>query len=214
MERIKFTTSFPRDFHPDIVAALDESDNLCNWIHLPVQSGSNRILKSMRRGYTRENYLDRIERIRTATRPMSITTDIIVGFPGESDSDFEDTLSLVQACQYDSLYAFKYSVRPGTPAAALGNDVTEEVKGSRLASLLEVQKNLQRSIFESYVGRIVKVLVEGTSAKCDHDLTGHTTCHKVVNFRADRSEVGKVLEIMITEAKENSLYGSVSSELR
>jgi tRNA-2-methylthio-N6-dimethylallyladenosine synthase len=214
MERIKFTTSFPRDFHPDIVAAMDESDNLCNWIHLPVQSGSNRVLKSMRRGYTRENYLERIERIRSAKRQMSITTDIIVGFPGETDSNFDETLSLVQACQYDSLYAFKYSIRPGTPAAALGNDVTEDAKGARLASLLEVQKHLQRPIFESYVGRIVKVLVEGKSAKCDEDLTGHTTCHKVVNFRADREKVGKVLEVIITEAKENSLYGSVSSELR
>jgi tRNA-2-methylthio-N6-dimethylallyladenosine synthase len=168
----------------------------------------------MRRGYTRENYLDRIERIRSAKRRMSITTDIIVGFPGETEFDFDETMSLVQVCQYDSLYAFKYSVRPGTPAAALGSDVSEDVKASRLATLLEAQKCLQRSIFESYVGRKVKVLVEGISAKCDQDLTGHTTCQKVVNFRADHSEMGKVVEVVITEAKENSLYGSVSSELR
>jgi tRNA-2-methylthio-N6-dimethylallyladenosine synthase len=126
MERIKFTTSFPRDFHPDIVSALEEHPNLCDWIHLPVQSGSDRILKAMRRGHTADDYLRRVDAIRNSQRRLSLTSDIIVGFPGESEADFEQTMRLVRTCEYDGLYIFKYSKRAGTPAASLA-----DVTGSR-----------------------------------------------------------------------------------
>src|SRR6185436_3227538 len=116
MPRIKFTTSFPRDFHPDIVAAIEANENLCDWVHLPVQSGSDRILKRMRRGHKRADYLESIDRIKNSRRRLSLTSDIIIGFPGETDADFRQTLELVEQCRYDGLYLFKYSKRPGTPA--------------------------------------------------------------------------------------------------
>lgn len=209
VERIKFTTSFPRDFHPDIVAALEESDNLCDWVHLPVQSGSDGVLKAMRRGYNVRSYLERISNIKNARKRLSLTTDIIVGFPGETDQDFKATLSLVQQCQFDSLYAFKYSMRTGTPAASLTDIVPEDLKTERLLELNTVQKSIQGKIQAGYVGKIVKVLVEGTSAKRLSDMTGHSTCNKVVNFPGDPSLLGNVVNIEVTAARENSLYGMV-----
>src|SRR5216684_3197645 len=131
MERIKFTTSFPRDFHPDIVTAIEENENLCDWIHLPAQSGSDRVLKAMRRGHTRDDYLRRIETIKRARRRLSLTSDIIVGFPGETESDLEDTMKLVADCEYDGLYIFKYSERPGTPAARIPDNVSRQEKTAR-----------------------------------------------------------------------------------
>src|SRR5256885_1973492 len=153
MERIKFTTSFPRDFHPDIVAAIDEHDNLCEWIHLPAQSGSDRVLRAMRRGHTASDYLKRIDAIRNARRNMSITSDIIVGFPGETAADFRETVELVERVGgYDGLYIFKYSERPGTPAAKLFDDVTREEKSARFMELETTQRNFQRKIYQRYVG--------------------------------------------------------------
>jgi tRNA-2-methylthio-N6-dimethylallyladenosine synthase len=207
MERIKFTTSFPRDFHPDIVAALDENENLCDWVHLPVQSGSNRVLRAMRRGYKREDYLRRVEAIKTARRRLALTSDIIVGFPGETSEDFDETMTLVEQCQYDSLYIFKYSERPGTPAANLVDDVSKQEKAARFQALELLQKKIQRRIYEDYVGRSVSVLVEGESAKSCFDMTGHSTCHKVVNFPGDFSLTGRQVSVHITAAKANSLYG-------
>src|SRR5207253_5250641 len=139
MERIKFTTSFPRDFHPDIVAAIDEHDNLCEWIHLPVQSGSDRVLRMMRRGHTASDYLKRIAAIKNARRRIAITSDIIVGFPGESEADFRDTIRLIEQVGYDGLYIFKYSERPGTPAARLEDNVSKNEKGRRFMELEETQ---------------------------------------------------------------------------
>src|SRR6266702_1364126 len=151
IERIKFTTSFPRDFHPDIVAAIDEYDNLCEWIHLPVQSGSDRVLRMMRRGHTASDYLKRIEAIKNARRRIAITSDIIVGFPGETDADFRDTMRLVEQVGYDGLYILKYSERPGTPAAKLDDDVSREEKSARFLELEELQQGLQRKVYQSYV---------------------------------------------------------------
>ncbi len=207
VERIKFTTSFPRDFHEDIVAAICEQENLCDWVHLPVQSGSDRVLRRMRRGYTAGDYLSRVERIKSASRRISLTTDIIVGFPGETRSDFEETLRLLENCMYDSLYIFKYSERPGTPASRLPDDVSVEEKRERFLQLESLQRSIQAGIYDRYVGQKVKVLVEGESAKSSNDLTGHTTCHKVVNFPGKSALKGKVVEVLITEAKVNSLYG-------
>ncbi|HEY3103630.1 MAG TPA: tRNA (N6-isopentenyl adenosine(37)-C2)-methylthiotransferase MiaB [Pyrinomonadaceae bacterium] len=207
MERIKFTTSFPRDFHPDIVTAIDENENLCNWVHLPVQSGSDRILRAMRRGHTAADYLRRIESIKNAQRQIAITSDIIVGFPGETEQDFRDTMTLVSNVRYDGLYIFKYSERPGTPAAKLNDDVAKAEKTARFLELEELQKQQQKTIYESYVGREINVLAESVSAKSESDLTGHTTCHKVVNFPGHSVKLGEVATVRVTDVKQNSLYG-------
>jgi tRNA-2-methylthio-N6-dimethylallyladenosine synthase len=207
MERIKFTTSFPRDFHADIVAAIDEHENLCDWIHLPVQSGSDRILRAMRRGYKIDDYLRRIDVIKNARRKLSLTSDIIIGFPGETISEFEETIQLVEKCQYDGLYIFKYSERLGTPAANLADDVTKEEKGARFKALEAVQGDIQRRIYANYVGREVKVLVERESTKSKADMMGHSTCNKVVNFPGRPHLQGHLVNVRITEAKVNSLYG-------
>lgn len=209
MERIKFTTSFPRDFHIDIVAALDEHENLCDWVHLPVQSGSNRVLRAMRRGYKAEDYLKLVEVIKNSRRRLSLTSDIIVGFPGETSEEFEKTLSLVEQCQYDGLYIFKYSERPGTPAANLSDDVTGADKASRFLALELLQKKIQGRVYREYLGREVSVLVEGESAKSHLDMTGHSTCHKVVNFPGGNSLLGQEVKVRVTAAKANSLYGSL-----
>jgi tRNA-2-methylthio-N6-dimethylallyladenosine synthase len=210
MERIKFTTSFPRDFHADIVAALDEHENLCDWVHLPVQSGNDRILRAMRRGYKAADYLRRVEEIKSARRRLALTSDIIVGFPGESAEEFEDTMSLVERCQYDGLYIFKYSERKGTPAASLPDDVSDEEKKARFLALERLQRRIQSRIYQDYIGREVEVLVEGESAKSAQDMTGHSTCQKVVNFPGTLALKGSTVRVRITEAKTNSLYGEIS----
>jgi tRNA-2-methylthio-N6-dimethylallyladenosine synthase len=207
LPRIKYTTSFPRDFHPDIVKAMDEHENLCDWIHLPVQSGSDRILRAMRRGYKVGDYMARVDAIKSARRRYALTSDIIIGFPGETVEDFKDTLRLVEQCQFDSLYIFKYSERPGTPAAKLINDVSDNEKRMRFKELEELQKQIQAEIFDSYMGREVSVLVEGESVRVDTDMTGHSTCNKVVNFPGDVSLIGRVISVRVTAAKAHSLYG-------
>ena len=213
MERIKFTTSFPRDFHPDIVAAIDEHHNLCEWVHLPVQSGSDRVLRAMRRGHTASDYLHRIAAIKNARRRMAITSDIIVGFPGETEADFRETLKLVGQVGYDALFIFKYSERQGTPAARLDDDVSRSEKTARFLELEEMQQQLQQNIYQRYIGRELKVLVERTSSKSDQDLSGHSTCHKVVNFPGASALPGEVVSVRVTEAKPNSLYGQVTSAI-
>src|ERR1700754_1450794 len=208
MPRIKFTTSFPRDFHPDIVTAIEENPSLCDWIHLPVQSGSDRVLKLMRRGHTRNDYRERIERIKNSRRRLALTSDIIVGFPGETDEDFRQTLELVQQCEYDSLYIFKYSKRAGTPAANFTDNVPEQDKKARFLALEEVQRKNQNRIYQAYIGRTLQVLVEKQSTRSESDLSGHSTCNKVVNFAGDRSLEGELVDVLVTAAKTNSLYGA------
>jgi tRNA-2-methylthio-N6-dimethylallyladenosine synthase len=207
MPRIKFTTSFPRDFHPDIVSAIEQNPNLCDWVHLPVQSGSDRVLKLMRRGHKRDDYLERINRIKNSSRRLALTSDIIVGFPGETDDDFRQTIELVEACEYDSLYIFKYSRRPGTPASNFDDNVSEKEKTDRFLELEKVQRRTQDRIYRSYVGRTLSVLAEKQSSRSESDLSGHSTCHKVVNFTGDRSLEGEIVDVLVTGAKTNSLYG-------
>ena len=151
IERIKFNTSFPRDFHADIVTALNEHDNLCNWVHLPVQSGSNNILKAMRRGHTVENYLEKIDNIKNSPRRLSLTTDIIIGFPNETAADFRETLKMADYCKFDAAYIFKYSPRPGTPAFGMEDNVSGEEKTRRFLELEELVRANQCSIFGEYV---------------------------------------------------------------
>jgi tRNA-2-methylthio-N6-dimethylallyladenosine synthase len=207
--RIKFTTSFPRDFHADIVAAMDEHENLCNWIHLPVQSGSDRVLRAMRRGYTVGDYLKRIDYIKNAMRSYALTSDVIIGFPGETDEDFEATVNLIERCQYDGLYIFKYSNRPQTPAAKLTDEVSDETKTIRFKRLEAVQRKIQAKIFIDYLGRDLEVLVERTSARSKGDLTGHSTCNKVINFPGDIALVGSTVSVRVTSVKTHSLYGEM-----
>ncbi|HEY0427855.1 MAG TPA: tRNA (N6-isopentenyl adenosine(37)-C2)-methylthiotransferase MiaB [Pyrinomonadaceae bacterium] len=209
MERIKFTTSFPRDFHTDIVDAIDENENLCNWVHLPVQSGSNQILKAMRRGHTIESYMEKIDKIKASPRKLSLSTDIIIGFPGETIKDFEDTKKIVEYCQFDSAYIFKYSPRPGTPAAALDDDVSREEKTDRFLELERVQRYHQNKVSQTYLGETVKVLVEKKAVKGETEFSGHSSCQKVVNFKADSELLGKIVDVRITECKSNTLFGVI-----
>lgn len=215
MRRIKFTTSFPRDFHKDIVTALDEHENLCNWVHLPVQSGSDRVLRLMRRGYKVADYMERVEAVKAAQRGrIALTSDIIIGYPGETAEDFRQTLSLVEQCQYDGLYIFKYSERNGTPAAKQLDDVSREEKSARFIRLEKLQRRIQEKIYRSYVNTNVEVLVERVSARRADDVTGHTTCNKIINFNSESNDVtallGKVIPVTVTEAKPNSLYGRIA----
>lgn len=209
MERIKFTTSFPRDFHPDIVSAIEEYSNLCDWVHLPVQSGSDEILKAMRRGHNSADYLRRVETIKNSRRRLALTSDIIVGFPGETNEDFERTMKLVEKCEYDALFIFKYSQRRGTPAAQLPDTVTEEQKKVRFLELEARHRELQQGIYNRYIGRQVSVLVEKESTRSASDMMGHSTCHKVVNFNGGATWPGDVVNVRITESKVNSLYGQL-----
>jgi len=209
IERVKFTTSFPRDFKPDIVDAIEEHENLCNWVHLPVQSGSDRVLKAMRRLHTVDSYKKKIDRIRSSRKDISLTTDIIVGFPGETEEDFQNTAELVEYCGYDSAYIFKYSPRPGTPAFEMADNVSESEKTSRFIELDRVQRNVQNRRLQRYIGKKLKVLAERESTKSTSDISGHSTCHKVVNFRGARDMIGSVQDVRIVEVKSNSLYGEV-----
>ena len=209
IERIKFTTSFPRDFHTDIVDAIEEYENLCNWVHLPVQSGSDRVLKAMKRGHTIDRYLKQIDRLRSSHRDIAITTDIIVGFPGETEADFLDTVRMVEYSGFDMAYIFKYSPRPGTPAFEMDDDVTPAEKTLRFLELEKAQKSSQHKRLERYLNKVLKVLVEGSSARTAESLTGHSTCHKVVNFAGPKSLLGKIVDVRITEVKANSLFGEV-----
>ncbi|HEY7784328.1 MAG TPA: MiaB/RimO family radical SAM methylthiotransferase, partial [Pyrinomonadaceae bacterium] len=212
LERIKFTTSFPRDFHPDIVAAIEEFPNLCNWIHLPVQSGSDRVLQAMRRGHTAADYLRKIETIKNSSRRLALTSDIIVGFPGEKAGDFEQTLKLVEQCEYDGLYIFKYSQRSGTPAAKMNDDVSTIEKRDRFLALESLQRKTQNEIYQEYVGQQVSVLVERPSTRSEADMTGHSTCNKVINFKGDRNIEGQIVDVVVTTAKPNSLYGQLVNQ--
>ncbi|MEO7672967.1 MAG: tRNA (N6-isopentenyl adenosine(37)-C2)-methylthiotransferase MiaB [Pyrinomonadaceae bacterium] len=210
IERIKFNTSFPRDFHPDIVDAINENENLCNWVHLPVQSGSDRILRSMKRGHSIENYLKKIDNLKASAREISLTTDIIVGFPGETRQDFEDTVRAVEYTKYDAAYIFKYSPRPGTPAFEMTDDVSSDEKTERFRELEAIQKRSQAATQERYLGRCVKVLVEKRSSFSTTQVSGHSTCHKVVNFVAPDTLLGQIVDVKITEIKANSLFGTLN----
>ena len=208
LRRVRFTTSHPRDFHPEIVEAIATHPVLCDHVHLPVQSGSNRILSRMLRDYTREEYLEKIDCIRNAGRAISISTDLIVGFPGETREDFEQTLSLVDEVGYDSAFSFKYSPRPKTGALGLGDPVGDEEKRLRLGILQDRQRAIQLQRNDTLIGQTFEVLVEGRQ-KREGQLTGHTSSHRVVNFLGDADWLGHYVDVRITSAGPNSLVGEV-----
>ncbi len=209
IRRVRFTTSHPRDFVKDIVDAIDESSTLCNHVHLPVQSGSTRMLDAMQRLYTREEYMRRIAWMKAATRPIAITTDVIVGFPGESEADFEATLGLIDEVEYDSIFSFKYSRRPNTSALALDHQVPEEEKSRRLAILQERQRAIQVRRNGAYVDSVQECLVEGFN-QATGQWIGRTSQNKTLNFLrpgAYEDLAGRYVEVRVTRAGPNSLAG-------
>jgi tRNA-2-methylthio-N6-dimethylallyladenosine synthase len=205
--RVRFTTSHPSDFTRDIVEAIESQPKICDHVHLPVQSGSTRVLRAMQRTYTREEYLGKIAMIRTAKRPIAITTDVIVGFPGETEADFEETLNLLEEVRYDSLFAFKYSPRPNTPSLAMPDAIPDEEKGRRLAVLQEKQRKIQTVRNAALVGETFEVLV-GTRSRRENQWSGHTSSHKVLNFTSQEAELlGTYVQVRVTSAGPNSLAG-------
>ncbi len=201
LERIRFMTPHPKDLSDELIEVMSKSKKICNHVHLPVQSGSSRILKIMNRKYTKEHYLALVERIRAKMPDVSLTTDIIVGFPGETEEDFQDTLDVVRTAKYDSAYTFIYSKRTGTPAASMDNQVPEDVVKDRFNRLLAVIEEVSHTISARYEGQTVKVLVECVN---DHDsrlVTGRMTNNLLVHFEGDASLIGSIIEVELTECK-------------
>jgi tRNA-2-methylthio-N6-dimethylallyladenosine synthase len=207
IRRVRYTTSHPRDFTPDIVAAMDAQPKLCDHVHLPVQSGSSEILRAMARTYTREEYLQKIALIRAAKRTISITTDIIVGFPGETQDHFEETLSLLHEVHFDALFAFKYSPRPNTPSLAMNDPIPEEEKSRRLAVLQEVQRVIQTARHAKMIGQTMEVLVSGKSRR-ENRWSGHASSNRVLNFTSGAPDLlGSYVNVRVVDAGPASLIG-------
>ena len=207
IRRVRFTTSHPRDFTPDIVEAIEAHPAICNHIHLPVQSGSTRVLRAMQRTYSRSEYLEKIAMIRGAKRHSAITTDIIVGFPGETAAEFDETLSLLDQVRYEGVFSFKYSPRPHTPATAMPDAVPEEEKSRRLTLLQERQRAIQIEALRRLEGQVFEVHVDGQSKK-EKQWYGHSSCNRVVNFYSPASDLlGRYVSVRVTGCTPNSLIG-------
>jgi tRNA-2-methylthio-N6-dimethylallyladenosine synthase len=207
IRRVRFTTSHPRDFGRDIVEAIDAVPELCDHVHLPVQSGSTRILREMLRTYTREEYLEKIAMIRGARRPISVTSDIIVGFPGETEEDVEETLSLLDAAQYDGVFAFQYSPRPNTSAQHMPDAIPEEEKGRRLARVMDRQREIQRARNEALIGQTFEVLVDGASRR-PGQWSGRCSSNRILNFTSPRENLlGEYVQVRVASASPNCLVG-------
>jgi tRNA-2-methylthio-N6-dimethylallyladenosine synthase len=211
IRRVRFTTSHPRDFGRDIIEAIDAVSTLCDHVHLPVQSGSDKILRAMQRLYTREQYLQRISWMKSAKRDIAITTDVIVGFPGETEEDFADTLSLLDSVGYDGVFTFKYSPRPNTPSLALDDAIPDQEKSRRLEVLMARQKDIQIAHYKKYVGTIQEVMVEARN-EARNQWIGRTSQNKTLNFTApDGSvpQVGSYVRVRAIQSFPNSLLGEL-----
>jgi tRNA-2-methylthio-N6-dimethylallyladenosine synthase len=209
VRRVRFTTSHPRDFTPDIIEVIDRVPTVCDHVHLPVQSGSSAVLKAMQREYTREWYLERISWIKAAKRDISMTTDIIVGFPGETESDFEQTMSMLDEVSYDAVFAFQYSQRPNTPAVGMPDTVPDGIKAERLQRLMNAQRDRQRVSYERHMGQVMDVMVEGYNTQRGQ-VTGRSSQNKTVNFTTTQPilpAIGSYLNVRITKTFPNSLVG-------
>jgi tRNA-2-methylthio-N6-dimethylallyladenosine synthase len=209
IRRVRFTTSHPRDFTRDIVQAIDENPALCDHVHLPVQSGSARVLKRMAREYTPEWYLERIAWMKAARRRISLSTDIIIGFPGETEDDFIDTMNLLAEVQYDCVFAFKYSARPNTPALVMIDSIPEKEKANRLQVLLDRQREIQRVNYANHIGETMEVMVEGQNP-ARGQISGRSSQNKPVNFTCAQPIApapGSYQQVKITAAHPNSLVG-------
>jgi tRNA-2-methylthio-N6-dimethylallyladenosine synthase len=208
ISRIRFVTSHPRDLSRGLISAVRDLSKVCEAIHLPVQSGSDSILRAMNRKYSRQEYKDKVDRLRETVPDIALTTDIIVGFPGETEQDYEMTSQLLQEVQFDGIFAFKYSKRPGTAALALADHVKEEVKERRLTEILALQKAITVKKNKVQIGSIREILIDGTSKK-GGTLTGRTRGNKTVNVAAPGSLMGSLVKVRITDASVNSLTGAL-----
>ncbi len=215
LERIRFTTSHPKDFGDDLIAAISSLDKVCRHVHLPVQSGSDNILKRMNRNYTRADYIEKVTALRAACPDVAIGSDIIVGFPGETQADFDETLSLIDEIGFDGLFVFAYSDRPDAPSSAFGNKVEEKVKKEQLNQLLKIQEETTRQKNAAMVGREIEVLVEGLSKKGQDNqapqYSGRTETGKIVNFVSEngssKAQSGTMVKVSIERALSHSLWG-------
>lgn len=209
LERIRFMTSHPKDLSDKLIEAYRSCDKLCKYIHLPVQSGSNAVLRQMNRKYTREDYLLLVEKLRAAVPDITISTDIIVGFPGETDEDFEDTLDLARRVKYDSAFTFLYSIREGTPAATREDQIPETIKHERFNRLVDIINESSAEKNAAYVGKTVDVLTDGISRSKDDTYEGRTDGFKLVNFTAEGDITGRLVTVKITGANTFSLVGKI-----
>ena len=209
IERIRFMTSHPKDLSDELIESYKTLDKLCNHLHLPIQSGSNKVLKAMNRKYTREDYLKVIDKIKKAVPDVAITTDLIVGFPGESDEDFEETLDLVKHVGYDLAFSYLYSIREGTKAASMENQVPDKIKHERFNKLQETLNPIGLENNQKLIGKEVEVLVEDVSKNNELVLNGRTRCSKLVHFPGDKSLIGKTIKVKIESAKTFTLGGKV-----
>jgi tRNA-2-methylthio-N6-dimethylallyladenosine synthase len=207
LERVRFMTSHPKDLSQELIDTIAECDKVCEHIHLPFQAGSSRILKKMNRHYDREQYLDLVKRVKKAIPDVALTTDIIIGFPSETEEDFMETVSLVKEVEYDSAFTFLYSKRKGTAAAKYEEQIDDKVKHDRFDRLLKVVNSISEKKNKEYEGKIVEVLVEGTSKTDESKLTGRTRTSKLVNFTGNKDNIGKLVNVKITNAKSFSLLG-------
>ena len=209
IERIRFMTSHPRDLSDELIEAMASSKKICNHIHLPVQSGSSRILKEMNRHYDREKYVSLVKKLREANPGIAISTDIIVGFPGETEEDFEETLSLVREIQYDAAFCFIYSVREGTKAANMEDQIPETVKHERFQRLLDTIYPIFHKKNEESIGKVVEVLVESVSKNNDQVLTGRSDDFKLVHFPGDPSLIGQIVKVKVNSCTSFTLSGTL-----
>jgi tRNA-2-methylthio-N6-dimethylallyladenosine synthase len=215
LARLRFTTSHPKDFQPALSQCFAELEHLCPWLHLPVQSGSTQVLGRMNRGYSREEYLGIIDQVRRCRPDVSLGTDLIVGFPGETEAQFAETLSLLEEIQFDYAFSFKYSMRPGTPAAHLEDNVPEPEKSQRLLRLQKVQEEITRKRLASFVNQTTPVLIEGPSRKGLPQVSGRTPGNHVVNLSAPEHPeeiIGQILPVKVTRAAKHSLFGTIATE--
>ncbi len=209
LERIRFMTSNPKDLSDELIEAFAVCDKLCRNLHLPIQSGSNRVLKRMNRKYTREDYLKLIEKLRKTVPDITLSTDIIIGFPGETNEDFEETLSIVKEVEYDSAFTFIYSIRKGTPAEKFEDQIEESEKHRRFDLLVNAVNEISEKKNKAYQDRVEKVLVDSVSKNDKSTLTGRTDGFKLVNFAGKKELIGSLVDVKITDAKTFSLFGEV-----
>ena len=210
IERVRFVTSHPWDFTDTMIEVIAKYPNIMPYIHLPLQSGSSKILKLMGRRYTKEEYLTLFNKLKKALPYSSITTDIIVGFPGETEEDFNETLEVVNECKFDSAFTFIFSPRVGTPASRMQDDVSLEEKNERLQRLNKLVNKYSKEANDRYLGKVVKVLIEGVSEKDDNHLMGYTDTMKLVNVKAPKEYIGKIIDVKITDVKTWSMDGELN----
>lgn len=212
IERVRFMTSHPKDISDELIEVMAAEDKICKQLHLPVQCGSSRVLEMMNRRYTKEKYLDIVRKVKEKMPDIVLTTDIIVGFPGETNEDFNETIDVLEKVRYDTIFSFIYSKRPGTPAAVMEDCLSDEEKHKNFDKLLEVQNRISKEKNDEYLGKTEKVLVEGESKNNPEYMCGRTEGGKVVNFKGDKEDIGKILDIKITKTQTWSLSGEKLEE--